>query len=319
MKIFLPLTCFFSSLGMSAHTIVTFQPDTDCAKDAVVLSHRPTMNYGAYADFLICAWTYQGNPGSVRALVSFDLACIPPGVTIVNATMNLYHYQSPMNVGHSNLSAPATAWLERITQPWSESTVTWNNQPATTLTNRISIPASVSPTQNYSIDVTTLVIDMINDPANSDGFMFRQQTESYYRSLLFASSNMGNPALHPKLVVTYSENIPPLNGCYSFYKMDDATSVGGHTAPDPVVHFPNVFTPDGDGINDLFYPDSSNVNAEGLTVYNRWGVMVCDSSKEPWDGKHNGKECAEGTYYYVFRFRWNGAPGMVTGFTTLIR
>jgi predicted chitinase len=53
------------------------------------------------------------------------------------------------------------------------------------------------------MDVTYFVRQMYNDPANAHGFMCKQQTESYYRRMVFASSNVTNPNHHPKLVIIY--------------------------------------------------------------------------------------------------------------------
>lgn len=299
---------------------MTFQPDSACGKDAVVSSFWPNTPGGNHPDFIACAWTYQGNPSTTRALVSFDLATIPAGATVISATLELFHYVSPSNAGHSNLSGPASCFLERIIQPWTESTVTWNNQPATSAMNQLNIPAPTSMTQNYSINVVSLVNDMLNDPANSFGFLLRQQNESYYRSMLFASSDMSNSALHPKLTIVYDYDLAPLAGCWTNFVISPAAPPPTPTGPDPVVHFPNVFTPNGDGTNDFFFADTFNVQVEKLTVNNRWGEVVFETTTAaPWDGSYKGKPCSDGTYYYTFRFEWNGKPDAVTGFVTLIR
>ena len=55
---------------------------------------------------------------------------------------------------------------------------------------------------------------------------------------------------------------------------------------------PNAFTPDDDGINDVF-----GVGAE-LTIFNRWGQVIYDGT-QGWDGKYNGRKVSPGTYYYI--------------------
>lgn len=316
-------TIVFSCLCavLRAHTVVTFQPDSACGKDAIVSSLWPNTNSGAHPDFIATAWTNGGNPSTTRALVSFDLAVIPPGASIVSATLELFHYNSPNNIGHSNMSGPAACWLERIVQPWTEMSVTWNNQPATSSVNQLNIPAPTSNTQNYSINVVSLVIDMMNDPANSYGFMLRLQNEAYYRSLLFASSDMSVSGLHPKLTVTYSLDTAPLPGCYTNYIISPTAPPPLPSTPDPVVLLPNVFTPDGDGINDFFYADTVSFSVDEFLVFDRWGVLVFESRPGlPWNGQsNNGKECTDGTYYYVFRYKWSGGEKTLTGFVTLIR
>ncbi|CAG5077378.1 PKD domain-containing protein [Parvicella tangerina] len=68
----------------------------------------------------------------------------------------------------------------------------------------------------------------------------------------------------------------------------------------PIV-IPNVFTPNGDGENDLFAISGSFKNMH-LVIYNRWGQVMTDlwGSKVKWDGRTMaGLEVPEGTYYYL--------------------
>lgn len=323
MRCFLLCIVLLLSLAVRAHTVVTFQPDSACGKDATIASFWPNNTGGLHGDFLACAWTYQGNPSTTRALVEFDLSTIPAGATIISATLDLFHHVSlNNNVGHSNLSAPATAWLERITQPWNEMTVTWNTQPATTALNRVNVAAPTVMTQDYSFNVTAMVMDMMNDPANSHGFMLRQQTESYYRSLLFSTSDGNNSALFPKLTITYSLDSAPSSGCWTNFVISPAAPPPPTTQPDPEVSMPNVFSPNADGINDFFFADSGIYIAEEILIYDRWGMLVHESSPaEPWDGTFHNLPCSDGTYYYIFRYSWNAGSQskVMTGYFALVR
>ena len=58
---------------------------------------------------------------------------------------------------------------------------------------------------------------------------------------------------------------------------------------------PNVFTPNGDGINDLFLEDMPEVD---LIILNRWGQKLYDG-KGGWNGMCNGENMSAGTYYYI--------------------
>ncbi|HCT29633.1 MAG TPA: hypothetical protein DIW31_02615 [Bacteroidales bacterium] len=92
--------------------------------------------------------------------------------------------------------------------------------------------------------------------------------------------------------------------------------------------FGNVFSPNGDGINDRWevpkdylFPDLS------IEIFDRWGAQVWsasgDKAAKGWDGRtNNGKELPIGTYYYVVKFNINTfdknwAP--VTGSITIVR
>jgi gliding motility-associated-like protein len=67
--------------------------------------------------------------------------------------------------------------------------------------------------------------------------------------------------------------------------------------------FPNVFTPNSDGINDLFEIDNLQENTE-LIILNRWGNVVFSTTnyQNNWDGKDtSGKELADGVYTYKYK------------------
>ncbi len=68
------------------------------------------------------------------------------------------------------------------------------------------------------------------------------------------------------------------------------------------VNLTNVFSPNGDGINDfLEFPNIGALNQK-VTIINRWGNLIFESSLKnfSWDGKDfNGKEVVEGTYFFT--------------------
>jgi OOP family OmpA-OmpF porin len=66
----------------------------------------------------------------------------------------------------------------------------------------------------------------------------------------------------------------------------------------------NLFTPNGDGMNDVFFIDTNLAEKIIIQVYNRWGNLVFESSdKTLWSGiGKNGKPNSEGVYYYLVSF-----------------
>jgi len=67
------------------------------------------------------------------------------------------------------------------------------------------------------------------------------------------------------------------------------------------VAFPNVFTPNGDGVNDEFRPAFRSIKKYNIVIYNRWGKKVYESSdlSTGWDGKIGNRDAAAGVYFYV--------------------
>jgi gliding motility-associated-like protein len=96
-----------------------------------------------------------------------------------------------------------------------------------------------------------------------------------------------------------------------------ATNQGGCTAADEVTiaavcngnnyFIPNTFSPNGDGMNDVFYVRGKGINlVHSLRVFNRWGQAVFEKrdfmANDPaagWDGKINGKTADMDVYVYI--------------------
>ncbi len=67
---------------------------------------------------------------------------------------------------------------------------------------------------------------------------------------------------------------------------------------------PNVFTPDGDGVNDVFHVKNSGMDEYSLEIYNRWGILLFETTapQVKWDGRTNaGEQVPSGVYYYVLK------------------
>lgn len=100
-----------------------------------------------------------------------------------------------------------------------------------------------------------------------------------------------------------------ISGCYLITATDTAgnTSSGGLeicVEYCPRYDLPNVFTPDSDGLNDLFIPfPYRQVESVDMMIYNRWGLVVfkTDNPDLLWNGKssNDGADLPAGTYYYV--------------------
>lgn len=106
------------------------------------------------------------------------------------------------------------------------------------------------------------------------------------------------------------------------------TNANGCTDQDTVVItvlegliIPNVFTPNGDGVNDEFYISSSGFSEYRMEIYDRWGVKIfeSDSQNVRWDGRTtSGAQCSDGTYYFILTAITPSQDYSTTGFVTLI-
>ncbi|MCX7955369.1 MAG: gliding motility-associated C-terminal domain-containing protein, partial [Bacteroidales bacterium] len=73
----------------------------------------------------------------------------------------------------------------------------------------------------------------------------------------------------------------------------------------PVLKVPNVFTPNGDGINDEFIRHGKSIEEFECRIYNRWGRKVYEWNDitKGWNGKIDGNkgEASPGVYYYIIK------------------
>ncbi len=93
-------------------------------------------------------------------------------------------------------------------------------------------------------------------------------------------------------------------------------------------YIPNVFSPNGDGLNDWFvintHPDFDGV-FQALKIYDRWANLILstqslDNIEYKWDGKFRGEPVPTGVYMYVLTFNYLGrAKEVVRGTINLLR
>lgn len=76
--------------------------------------------------------------------------------------------------------------------------------------------------------------------------------------------------------------------------------------PDCRIFVPNVFTPNGDFVNETFSPSiSCSPEKYEFFIFNRWGGLIfksSDPSKE-WDGTFEGTKCTDGVYMYLLEYK----------------
>ncbi len=101
---------------------------------------------------------------------------------------------------------------------------------------------------------------------------------------------------------TYAQTDQPVEVCIT------ATSASGCEAKvcfwvafTPYIEAPNVFTPNSDGINDVYLPNFFGASRVKWSVYSRWGNLLYEStsSVEGWNGTVSGRELPEGVYFMV--------------------
>jgi gliding motility-associated-like protein len=124
----------------------------------------------------------------------------------------------------------------------------------------------------------------------------------------------------PPFTYTWS-SVPPQNtqtatGLFFGYYFVDVIDARGCEAKDTVyinpgtcceeVFIPNAFTPNNDGMNDVFkVTTSAGIELINFAVYDRWGNKVWRTHdfRRHWDGKVNGQVADGNTFFYIFHYK----------------
>lgn len=124
--------------------------------------------------------------------------------------------------------------------------------------------------------------------------------------------NIRTPRSTPAGDITYRLTVSAAAGCTAY---DDITV---SVLTEPII--PNAFSPNGDGINDVWnIPSLASFVNSTVQVFNRYGKLVFTSTgyHTPWDGKYNGSVLPVGVYYYIINAGKGKKP--YTGSLTILK
>lgn len=138
----------------------------------------------------------------------------------------------------------------------------------------------------------------------------------YDQSIEFLGETDGQPFDHYYIYYVPDEYLPILitktpEECTDTFKFEDQVIV----VPSEI-DIPNVFTPNEDGINDVFTIYNQSLREFEIMIFNRWGKRVYqyEGNINEWDGwngyvKESGREAMPGEYYYVITAKgWEHDP-----------
>ena len=183
-----------------------------------------------------------------------------------------------------------------------------------TITNTLTGCSSSLTQTNYIIINKQPIASFYADPQTVNildpNFNFintSQGATSYYWHFGDPSANNGsntsivtNPSHAYAYAGTYDVNLvaSTIKGC------KDTAMLMVEVTPDFSLYIPNTFTPDGNGLNDVFQPIGVGIDEENyrMDIYDRWGetIFTSDVFQKGWDGSVKGvsKMATQGVYTY---------------------
>jgi gliding motility-associated-like protein len=120
-------------------------------------------------------------------------------------------------------------------------------------------------------------------------------------------NNAQSPVATINTAITYTLVAENIYGCTG----TDTISYNVFCSKDDQVYIPNAFSPDGDGVNDVFMVYGKGIKIDYFKVYNRWGQVVFDGGSNylpnlpqyGWNGKVGGKPATQDVYVYMVQLK----------------
>lgn len=138
---------------------------------------------------------------------------------------------------------------------------------------------------------------------------FKNGVKKYviYRRLGSSGPYVPYDSLNSPSQITYKNGLEGYLQCYRILSFEDNGNQQQSWSNDicfnfsPTIYVPNAFTPNNDGINDLFEISSGAIKSYEMKVFNRWGERLWSTttSTEFWDGTYKGEPVQMDVYMYV--------------------
>ncbi|HRP40494.1 MAG TPA: gliding motility-associated C-terminal domain-containing protein [Chitinophagales bacterium] len=246
------------------------------------------------------------NKGSFNISLGSDTGFCAGGETVLNAPSGYVNYF--WSTGDTSQSIKIT------TQGNYHLTVTdaqGCSAADSVIVNVYSLPVIV-----LAKDTTVFENNTIKLAPTINGSMNASGTYTWTPDKTITCTNCSQPEVNPSDTTVYTLKFTDANNC------TDSTTVSVNIVKGGEVKMPNVFSPNGDGINDLLKPVGFNVKQIKWKVYNRWGELVfaADDFNDAWDGSFKSGSQPAGIYLYSLDVTFqNKEEKHLQGAITLLR
>lgn len=280
----------------TAYTLTTYDTLGCPAYSSVLITVNPLPNIDAGADEAICV----------------------DGQVTLEATGGVSYVWSPEEgLSDPNIANPICTVDDATTY-----TVTGTDANGCVNTDEVSVtvnylPEVIETANPYTIDVflgETTQLDV-----TTGGIIF-----NWFPPDGLSDTDIQNPVAQPQDTLIYTVTVTDEFGCVN------SDTVIVHVIGELKVLLPNAFTPNGDGVNDYYYPAvSGSGDLEYYAIYNRWGELMFENTapntadgSNGWNGKMpDGTDAEVGSYVVIARAKksFDEAVQSINGTFVLIR
>jgi gliding motility-associated-like protein len=245
-----------------------------------------------------------------------DTLCVGSSVQLLASGAEVYSWSPAAGLNNAGIASPTATPGATITY-----TVTGSDTKGC-FTSTAAIPVKVYPIPQVSAgpDKTINVTQSLQiDPKISGDVT----SVNWSPSAGILARNYPGITVKPAESTEYTVEVMNEGGCkardkISVYVLCDNSNV----------FMPNTFSPNGDGVNDVFYPRGTGVfTIRSLHVFNRWGEAVFENANfnandasAGWDGTYKGKKLAPDVFVYALEVLCsNNQPMVFKGNVALIK
>lgn len=186
-------------------------------------------------------------------------------------------------------------------------TVTGTDANGCVNTDQITVTIVPLPTADVSADVTEGFPDLtVNFDNNSTNAL------TYHWDFGTGATTNSNTTSGQQYIYIIPGQYPVILTAANGSCVDtDTVLITVNPFPDPIIHIPNIFTPNGDNNNDRFFITATYVKSVKVVIVNRWGDKMCnyDNVNGYWDGVVNGDLASDGVYF--FKYEIEGLNGKI--------
>lgn len=252
-------------------------------------------------------------PIAEASFIGSDSSCSSVSVDFLNTSQNATQYQWHFSNGISANSVDATV---SFSNPgcYDATLIALNDYGCHDTLFKPCIvqvyprPQAILISHNQIVTELDPVVNFINNSIGADSCIFQAGNgllfENCSNTYEVTYSNIG---LYTATLLTYNAM-----GCA------DSTTISIEVIATPTLFVPNAFSPNGDGINDYFFPKGYGIESMELLIFNRWGELIFSSDNEnyQWDGA----SCPVDVYVWKINYKdRNGNYHIEYGHVSLVK
>ncbi len=289
---------------------------TICEKDSIFLQNNWQNTAGTYFDtttsvvtgcdsIIITALTVNLDP--VAIVTGDNTPCVGDATQIFASGGVTYIWSPSAGLDDPNIADP-------FASPFTQTLYTVTVTDANGCYDTASITIYPQPFGIQMPDTSECILDSIILQAPE----IVGATYSWSPPDGLSSTIIPNPIATPTQNTVYTVTVIDDNGC----EASASTLVTVCPIEIKPIYIPNAFSPNGDAINDVFYVYGSTIKFLRMTIFNRWGELVFESTDQRigWDGIYHNKPLNPAVFVYKIGITFDDETKVLrTGSVTLLR